>query len=261
MSFEIIDFNTHPFIDSVNNICDYKEFMEMNASKTKQDYEKMGISAICGSVVEKTTPNGENEWDKCRRNNRTAIELKDLYGDFYIPGFHIHPDFIDESISEMKLMHSFGINLIGELNPKFYGYNSYTSEAFKTLMNEASGLGMVVSLSNIGHDDLDTFSNLCKDVICVVGQPGEAGSVQRHIERMMKNENFYLDLSGGRGAFRHGMLRHTIDSVGSDRILFASGYPWANPAIAIGAVMLDPELTDNEKEKILSLNAKRILGI
>ena len=261
MGFEIIDFNTHPFINPKNNICDYKDHIEMNVDKTKEFYDGVGITTICGSVVEPTTPEGESMWDKIRRNNRTALELKDIYGDFYIPGFHIHPDFIDESINEMKLMHSFGINLIGELSPSNYGYDGYTSEGFITLMEEAAKLGMVMSMQQHSHSMLDEFVNIRKDVICVFGKTGEPGGVKLHIERMMKNENYYIDLSGGYASFRHGMLRHTIDKGGADRILFGSGYPYCNPQIVMGAILLEPDLTDTEREKICSLNAKKILGI
>ena len=261
MSFEIIDFNTHPFIEPKNNISLYKSHVEMSVEKTKEMYESVGISTICGSVIEPDTPEGETEWDKARRCNRTALELKDIYGDFYIPGFHVHPDFIDESINEMKLMHSFGVNLIGELSPADYKFDGYISEGFITLMEEAAKLGMVMSLQSFSHDMLDEFANIRKDVICVISKTGEPVGVQKHIERMMKNENYYIDLSGGYASFRHGMLRHTIDKVGADRILFGSGYPFCNPQIVMGAVLLDPDLTDTEKEKICSLNAKTILGI
>ena len=261
MNFEIIDFNTHPFTETKNNICLYKEHVEMSVGKTKELYDKLGISTICGSVVESDISEGETQWDKARRNNRTALELKDIYGDFYLPGFHVHPDYVDESINEMKLMHSFGINLIGELSPADYKFDGYTSEGFITLMEEAAKLGMVMSMPTFSHDMLDDFANIRKDLICVITRTGEPVGVQRHIERMMKNENYYIDLSGGFASFRHGMLRHTIDKVGADRILFGSSFPYCTPQIVMGAVLYEPDLTDTEREKILSLNAKTILGI
>ena len=89
---------------------------------------------------------------------------------------------------------------------------------------------------------------------------GEYGAFMRHMERMKMSENYYLDLSGY-GIFRHGMLRHAIDEFGAERFLFGSDYPTCNPAMYLGGVLLDDLITDEEKEMILSKNAKRILGL
>ena len=55
------------------------------------------------------------------------------------------------------------------------------------------------------------------------------------------------------------MLRRIIDEVGVDRVLFGSDFPTCNPAMFVGGVLLDPLLTDEEKEKIFAGNAKRLL--
>ena len=55
--------------------------------------------------------------ERDKKNNDTALELKKVYGDFYIPGFHIHPAYQEESVSEIKRMDKLGIKLIGELVP------------------------------------------------------------------------------------------------------------------------------------------------
>ena len=41
MSFEIIDFHTHPFIESANNICNYQDVCDMSAEITKQEMIKL----------------------------------------------------------------------------------------------------------------------------------------------------------------------------------------------------------------------------
>ena len=55
--------------------------------------------------------------------------------------------------------------------------------------------------------------------------------------------------------------RRAIDTMGVDRILFGTDYPTCNPAMYLGGVLLDPLVTDAEKEKIFSLNAKRLLHL
>ena len=80
------------------------------------------------------------------------------------------------------------------------------------------------------------------------------------ILKLWLSENYYLDLSG-HGMFRHGMLRYGIDKFGAERFIFGSDYPTCNPGMYIGGVLLDPLITDTEKEKIFSLNARRLLGL
>ena len=112
MNFEIIDFHTHPFIERHNNICSYKDIIDMNAENSRKELESLGITKICGSVVGCLPEDDKGSWEVIKRNNEQALVLKEMYGDFYVPGFHVHPDYIDESINEIHRMHEKGVNLI-----------------------------------------------------------------------------------------------------------------------------------------------------
>lgn len=260
MNFEIIDFHTHPFTYDDNNICAHKEFCDMSIENTKELFDKLGVSKICGSVLTVNDRKFNTVWDKIKSDNDTALELKKKYGDFYIPGFHIHPDYIDESISEIKRMKNAGVKLIGELCPYIYKWDDYSSDNFSVLLDEAAKHNMIVSFHSQGEDEMDKMVTSHKDVIFVAAHPGEYGEFMRHLERMKMSENYYLDLSGY-GMFRHGMLRRLIDTVGVDRILFGSDYPTCNPGMYIGGVLLDTLISDTEKEKIFSENAKKLLKL
>lgn len=260
MSFEIIDFHTHPFLDASTNICSHIEYCKMGVSKTQELFCELGVSKICGSVVSVRESNCQANWAEIKKNNDIALQLKEIYGDFYVPGFHIHPAFIEESLQEIKRMDEQGIKLIGELVPYFDGWDNYSSPEFSVLLEEAGKRNMIVSLHTQGNDEMDKMVQRHKDVIFVAAHPGEYYDFMRHLERMKMSENYYLDLSGY-GMFRHGMLRRAIDTVGADRILFGSDYPTCNPAMYLGGVLLDTLITDREKEKIFSHNAKRLLGL
>lgn len=260
MSFEIIDFHTHPFIHEDNNICSNIPYCNMSAESTREIFRKLGVSRICGSVIFARRPEGISNWEITKMNNDTALKLRDMYGDFYIPGFHVHPDNVKGSCEEIERMHSLGVNLIGELVPYFDRWVNYATPEIDEIMDTVRAYGMVVSVHPSSDADMDDFVSRHPDVIIVGAHPGEYGDFERNVERMKKNENYYLDLSGY-GMFRHGMLRHGIDEVGADRFIFGSDYPTCNPGMYIGGVMNDTLITDDEKEKIMYLNAKRILGI
>ena len=259
MSFEIVDFHTHPFIDAKNNICPHTDVVKMDAQTTLETFKKLGVSKICGSVVE--CGNNDDIWAKVKANNDEALKLKEIYGDFYIPGFHIHPDFVDESLKEIDRMKALGINLIGELVPYIDKWqNGYSSENMSVLLDFAGKNNMIVSFHSMHNDEMDEMVKRHKDVIFVAAHPGEYSDFMRHIDRMKFSENYYLDLSGY-GIFRHGMLKKAVETFGEDRILFGSDYPTCNAGMYIGGVLFDNLLTDTQKEKIFSLNAKRILTI
>lgn len=261
MDFEIIDFHTHPFLEERNNVCWHKDILKMSTENTFEEFKKLGVSKICGSVIDLSV-DIEDNWSKIKKNNDMALRLKEYYGDFYVPGFHIHPGYVDESIEEIHRMHKKGNKLIGEIVPYIDGWGDYTysSGEFSILIQEAAKYNMVINFHSQDEDEMDRMVKRHKNIIFVAAHPGEYNAFMRHIERMKLNENYYLDISGY-GIFRYGMLRKAIDAFGIDRILFGSDYPICHAGMYIGGVLFDNLLSDAEKEKIFSINAKRVLSL
>ena len=259
MDFEIIDFHAHPFLDDAHNICKHMDVIPMDAQTVVDLYRYLGISKVCGSVIE--AGNNEDRWAKIKTNNDQALKLQERYGDFYVPGFHVHPDYVEESLAEIARMDALGIRLIGELVPYVDAWSeSYDSENLSILLEEAGKRNMIVNFHSQDDDAMDAMVKAHPDVIFVAAHPGEYPTLSRHFERMKFSDNYYLDLSGT-GLFRYGMLKRAVDTLGADRILFGTDYPTCNPANFIGSVLFDERLTDTEKEKIFSLNAKRLLNL
>ena len=262
MEFEIIDFHTHPFLTQETNICSHKTFCNMSVENTKIDLMNLGISRICGSVIgtSQSITEKNTEWEKLRACNDEALLLRDMYDGFYIPGFHIHPGYIRESCEEIERMHNKNVNLVGELVPYWHGWSDYSCKEFSELLDLCENYNMVVSFHSMGEDEMDKMVENHKNIIFVAAHPGEYGEFMRHMERMKKSENYYLDISGY-GIFRHGMLRHALDEFGAERFLFGSDYPTCNPAMYIGGVYFDNLISDSEKEMIFSKNTKRLLKL
>ena len=261
--YEIIDFHTHPFHDRSTNICAHQDYLNMSLENTAEYLKGLGISQICGSVVCEYNQNSsdyDTPWQKILECNNRALELQKQYGAFYIPGFHVHPDYVTESCEEIERMHQLGIHLIGELVPTMYGWRDYSCQGFDEILDVATQYGMVVNLHTLDHDLMDQMVTKHPKTIFVAAHPGEYNNYMRHLNRMKMSENYYLDLSGT-GLFRHGMLRHGIDEFGAERFLFGSDYPICNPAMFIGGIALDTSIRDEEKSLILAGNTKRLLGL
>ena len=263
--FEIIDFHTHPFADRAHNICVHPDYCgDMSPENIPAVFRNLGVSRICGSVIRWSGENEPASWGKIRENNDMALELKRRYGDFYVPGFHVHPGYPEESFSEIRRMHEAGIRLVGELVPYMdrWGTLTYASDQFSELLSEIGRLGMVVSV----HAHADYMDDLYKmvrrhpDVVFVAAHPGEYKAFMRHLEIARLSGNYCLDLSGT-GIFRYGVMRRAIDCMGADRVLYGSDYPVCDPAVFLGGVLLNGHITDAERELVLAGNAKRLLGL
>ena len=255
MNFEIIDFHTHPFIEEIDNINRYTANAPMSTESFAKDLTECGISRFAGSVI-------------CRRPdyltamldaNTHALKLRDIYGGRYIPGIMVDANHVEESKAAIDTARKEGIRLIGELIPTGMGWN-FTDEGFREILDYARSGEFVISMHS--NEDVENMEMVAKDfpeLSFVFAHPGEQKRLTKHISAMKQHKNIYLDLSGT-GLFRYGMLKHLVDEVGADRILFGTDHPVCNPAMYVAGVMLE-KLTDNEKALIFAQNAKRLLGI
>ena len=51
MSFEIIDFHTHPFANAKNNICPHTDVVDMSADSTLSLFKKLGSVKYAGRLL------------------------------------------------------------------------------------------------------------------------------------------------------------------------------------------------------------------
>lgn len=257
MNYEIIDFHTHPFYTEEENICIYRKDSGMALDSSVQYLKDLGITKICGSVI---CREGENPWEMIAKSNDRALEIREKLGDFYIPGFHVHPSYVEQSCREIERMHSLGVRLVGELVPYYHGWQDYSCSAFDEILDAAEQYGMAVSFHSLDDDQMDAMVKKHPDLVLVAAHPNTMEHYQRHLDRMKLSKNYYLDLSGT-GLFRHRMLRYGIDQCGADRFLFGTDFPVCNPAMYVGGVLMDGLLTEEEKQMILVGNAKRLLKL
>lgn len=254
MEFEIIDFHTHPFLNSGNNFCSYKESRKMDSDTFLQEMENVGIFRFCGSVI---------CWGKTfellKKCNRDALKLREIYGDKYVPGIHVHPDFVEDSINELAFASQNNVKLIGELVPYMNGWEDYSCKEFSDILNEAEKYNMVISLHTLNFEQMDKMAGEHKNINFVFAHPSEKSVVFKHIDIMQKHDNVYLDLSGS-GINRYGALKFLVDKVGAERLLFGTDYPLID-ANGLVSTVLSEQISDREKELIFSGNAKRLLGL
>ncbi len=252
---EIIDFHIHPFYNGDSNVCFYDNTVN-SSEDIKADLQRAGISRCCGSVIKRMEV---KSFEDIRALNDEAIMLRDKMDDFYIPGIHIHPDFVRESLAELERMKNKGIKLVGELVPYMMGWQDYYDENMDRLYGAIDELNMVVSLHTINEETIDEAVARFSHITFVAAHPGDKAQFLRHIERIKKYKNYYLDLSGT-GIFRYGLIAYGVKEVGSERLLFGTDYPICNPSMYVNAVLFE-KLSEQDYDNIFADNARRILEL
>lgn len=259
MNPPVIDFHTHPYLTPEENTCFYRDMFPEGPEAFRQDLASAGITRFCGTVIAFDAWTEASGFDHFRMLNDHALQLREIHGDAYVPGFHVHPAHVAESCAEIVRMHEAGVRLVGELVPYMHGWSDYSCSAFGEILEVAGQYGMAVSFHTLDDDQMTRMALAHPDVTFVAAHPGERERVQAHIDRMMRCDNVYLDLSGT-GLIRYGMVAHVVRKVGADRILFGTDFPICNPRMYVQAVLHEP-ISTGDCEKILSGNAKRVLRL
>lgn len=255
---KIIDFHVHPLLYPDQQITMYN-ICSLTPQSFKSYLVENGITNVCGSVISpRHTELGLSEWENVKRNNDSAYQLKAIYGDFYIPGIHVHPAYVDESVAELDRACGIGVILVGELVPYVDHWEDHYHD-IHSILDYIETKNMIVSIHALDDPHIDELVCAHPKVTFVGAHPGHWTSLFAQIERMKRYDNYYLDISA-EGITRFGMLQQLKNEVGTDRLLYGSDFPSCNPCVFIAGVRNDPFITQDEKEAILFKNAQRLLN-
>lgn len=255
LNYEIIDAHIHPgtAIEGTD-ISSFK--FSTPPEKLIATLKRAGITQAAGSVVRRFA--AKPQWEELHQLNLAALELYRQYPDFYIPGIHIHPDYVQQSLAEVEEMNRCGVKLIGELVAYMMGYDSYCVPALNDVWSLIQELDMTVSI----HCVLDDAANLLKnfpDLKLIIAHPTSSNpEYNARLELVAKYPNAALDISGS-GPNTWNMLRHGINKAGVNKLIFGTDFPLRNPGMYVAGVCFE-DLTDAERQAIFADNFKRLLA-
>ena len=262
---QVIDFHIHPYRDISESLCMYSEDFYLTPEEARRDLEEAGIGRVCGSVIRAGYRGPVNGFEDIRRLNDAALEMRERWGDYYTPGFHVHPAYLKESLEEVERMHREGVKLVGELVPYIHGWkemgHDYGSEALREILARAGEYGMPVSFHTMPElkEQMERMIAGNPGVTFVAAHPGQKADYLMHVERMKKYPNLLLDISGT-GLFRYGLLASAVKTIGANRLLFGTDYPISNPRMYVQAVFGE-HISQEDMEKIFWKNTRKLLGL
>lgn len=160
--------------------------------------------------------------------NRCILHLHKLFHlkRILIPGIHIHPEYPEKLATEIENYSKKGVRLAGELVPYLIGYcSTYLMEGYYELFDLCMQNNMVISIHKpFNIDECGGLAKRFKGLTIVVAHPGYNEDYLNILEAIKKYDNLFLDLSGT-GIAAYGMLRHGINIIGANKILFDTDFP------------------------------------
>ncbi len=254
---KIFDFHLHPGYDFHQNNTDPVRFVEI--------LKKNGICGCAGSFINLDAykkPAEEFSW-RLPELNEKVWAFQRQFSDFFVPGVHIHPDFVDLSCRELERHKEKGGVLVGEIVYYMMGFQ-YDHPNLPEILSYARDLGMVVNLHPSKKMELNRhILRQVPGMKMVLAHLDGYGLYEDFISLMKENENVYVDLSAY-GASRPGMLRDAVARVGSERILYGTDFPGSDEEGCQQKYIqyvLSEKLSAKDTENIFYFNAKELLKL
>ncbi len=251
---KIFDFHTHPGYDYHDEKRGYHVTPDLFVKRLRE----AGVSLSAGSTIHKNDSYCElSAYEEILpRLNAEAYGMHESYPDFFVPGIHVHPAFVELSLAQIEKYAAKGVRLIGELVPYMMQYNALAAPEADAIWEAAIKHNMVVSVHPTTYPDLDEFAKRHRDLKIVVAHL-RGIHFDAQMELLKKHENVWLDVSA-HGDDTEGLIRAAIDTVGQKRIIYGSDYPGYRNTRFIEAVVKNTK-TDAEREDILWNNAYNLL--
>ncbi|MBQ9500648.1 MAG: amidohydrolase [Lentisphaeria bacterium] len=254
--YRIIDAHIHPFTPECGkNIARFGH--PQNVEELFGELKSLGISRCCGTFIVSAE---SLDFADVMKLNEAALALREKYPDFYVPGIHIHGGYPEESCRMLRNFHREGVRWIGELVNYSMPVGAYDSCGMMEIYETVSELGMVLNL-HVNTPELAALEAAAKKfprMNIVLAHPGD-GDLKQRLALVKKYPNLHFDVSGT-GLFRWGLLRHLVDELGAERVLFGSDFPVCSPGMNLHGA-LSEHLTEEEFRLVLAGNFERLTGL
>lgn len=257
-NYEIIDVHVHPV--SMIPGTGFQLFdQSLNEEEFVAELRRVGISRCSGAVVRRFQPGELTSFNQLHQLNIAALEFRDRYPDFFIPGITVHPKFPEESCREIEIMHrDFGVNLVGELVAYMMDYNDYTVSAMNPVWDLIRELDMALNIHINSIEEASAMLRNFPDLKLIIAHP--TASPFEYTDRLnliRRYPNAALDISGsGPNSWR--MLRHGINLAGKEKLLFGTDFPLRNPGMYVAGVYAE-RLAPDEMRAIFAGNFRRLV--
>ena len=249
--YGIIDAHMHPYLAEHRNFpfavpATYEEYFA--------EQRRAGITLSCGSF---NIANDGTDFSVIRECNERVLAVHRAFPEQFLPGVNVHPNFPEESCSEVQRFYDMGFRWIGEIAGYVMKYKNYFTPGLLPVMELAQDREMVLSVHPSSLEDIEEILKNFPRLKLLVAHPGLTDIMGNYM-LAQKYPNLYIDISGT-GLFRWGMLQKGVEILGPERILFGTDFPLVNPGMYVSAVLFE-HLALSDRKMILRDNFLRLTG-
>lgn len=262
----LIDFHTHAFPEKIADRAIKKLSYDAGGLKPQSDgtvsslMEQMKRDGVDVSVVLSIATNPAQQ----SKVNDFAMEVNRWPSLFAFGS--VHPDAPD-ALDELERIRDAGLKGV-KFHPEYQGFYA-DDEKMKPIYRKISQLGLI-TIFHAGQDIgfLPPYHAMPQHLLGalkwldapVVAAHWGGMSCYEDVLKALCGTPMYFDLSFGYGVIPKKLAQAIIEKHTPDRLLFGSDLPWHRPEWELR--LLDTlELSQEDKEKICSGNAKKLLGI
>ena len=238
--------DAHMHIDIFNN------FYMPRASLTDlvAGAQRIGVSHMYGSSLIAIR-------GAATEGNARSLEARKAYPREFSPYLVVKPNYPEEipgiiSLAEHEKIRQFKIHDDGNDLP-------YDDPGYEPFYEWANGTSAVVLAHTFGRKHLVPLMGVASRFPRISFLLAHSGITEERVyaEAVRQHENIFLETCASLAWY--GLIERLVAMAGADRVLFGTDMPFMSPDQQIGRILFS-RVSDDEKRKILGLNARRILG-
>jgi len=200
-----------------------------------------------------------------REGNRQVMAAADEFPTRVVPYVTINPNYPEAEVrEEIEHWHALGRIRAFKIHPACHSYK-VDGPGYAPMFEYAREHALPVLSHSWAGDSLggaSLLSRLAGEMPTVTFLVGHAASswamIDEACQEAREKDNVILDLTGSQ--LLYGALEAMVERVGAEKIVFGSDIPFIDPAPGLGRVLM-ARITDDDKRKVLGLNAKRIFRL
>ncbi len=200
-----------------------------------------------------------------REGNRQVMAAADEFPGRVIPYVTINPNYPETEIrDEIAHWHEQGRVKAFKIHPSCHKYK-VDGPGYRPMFEYACEHSLPVlshSWAGDSHAGPSLLSKLAEEMTTVKFIVGHAASswamIDEACQEANSHDNVFLDLTGSQLLYM--ALEEMVSRVGAEKILFGTDIPFIDPRPALGRVLMSG-IADDEKRKILGLNAQQLFGL
>ncbi len=200
-----------------------------------------------------------------REGNREVADAAAQFPGRFVPYVTINPNYPEAEVrEEISHWHDNGGIKGFKIHPSLHGYK-VNGPGYAPMFEYAREYSTPIlshSWAGDAQAGVTLLSSMAADMPNVAFIIGHSASgwpmIDESCTEAKRRENVHLDLTGS--ILVYMAIETMVNRVGADRILFGTDIPFIDAAPGLGRVLM-ARLSDDEKRKILGLNAKAIFGL